>query len=63
MLERLTVAPAQVKARNISENLLNDIRQILFCLYRAREITKTVYKKYNKFNIVIKQNGKYIYEF
>ena len=33
----------QVKAGNIFENLLNEIRQIIYSLYRAKEITKKVY--------------------
>ena len=40
MLERLPIAQAQVKAGNTSENLLNEIRQITYSLYRANEITK-----------------------
>ena len=43
MLQRLPIALAQVKAGNTSENLLNEIRQIIYSLYRAREITKKVY--------------------
>ena len=43
MLQRLTIALAQVKAGNTSENLLNEIRQIIYSLYRAKEITKKVY--------------------
>ena len=43
MLQRLPIAVAQVKAGNTSENLLNEIRQIIYSLYRAKEITKTVY--------------------
>ena len=43
MLQRLPIALAQVKAGNTSENLLNEIRQIIYFLYRAREITKKVY--------------------
>ena len=40
MLQRLPIAPAQVKAGNKSENLLKKIRQIIYSLYRAKEITK-----------------------
>ena len=43
MLQRLPVALAQVKAGNTSENLLNEIRQIIYSLYQAEEITKKVY--------------------
>ena len=34
MLKRLPIALAQVKAGNNSENLLNEIRQIVYSLYR-----------------------------
>ena len=43
MLQRLPIALAQVKAGDASENLLNEIRQIIFSLHRAKEITKKVY--------------------
>ena len=33
MLQRLPIALAQVKAGNTSENLLNEIRQIIYFLY------------------------------
>ena len=33
MLQRLPIALAQVKAGNNSENLLNEIRQIIYSLY------------------------------
>ena len=42
MLQRLPIALAQVKAGN-SENLLNEIRQIIYYLYQSKEITKKVY--------------------
>ena len=34
---------ARVKAGNKSENLLNEIRQIISCMCRAKEIAKKVY--------------------
>ena len=40
MLQRLPIALAQVKADNTSENLLNEIRQIIYLLHRAKEIAK-----------------------
>ena len=43
MLRRLSIALTQAKARNTSKNLLNKIRQNIFSLYRATEITKKVY--------------------
>ena len=42
MLQRLTIALAQVKAGNNSESLLNEIRQIISSLYQSKQITKKV---------------------
>ena len=39
ILQRLPIALAQVKAGNNSENLLNEIRQIVYSLYQTKEIT------------------------
>ena len=36
MLQRLPIALAQVKSGNTSENLLNEIRQTIYSLYRAK---------------------------
>ena len=43
MLKRLPIALAQVKAGNNSKSLLNEIRKIVYSLYRSKEITKKVY--------------------
>ena len=43
MLQGLPIALAQVKVGNTSENLLNEIRQIIHSLYQKKEITKKVY--------------------
>ena len=43
MLKRLPITLAQVKSGNNSESLLNEIRQIVYSLYRSKEITKKVY--------------------
>ena len=43
MLKRLPIALAQIKAGNDSGSLLNEIRQIVYCLYRSKEVTKKVY--------------------
>ena len=43
MLQRLSIGLAQVKAGNTSENLLSEIRQIIYSLYRAKEFNKKVY--------------------
>ena len=45
VLQRLPIAHAQVKAGNTSENLLIEIRQIIYCLQREKEVTKKVYNK------------------
>ena len=43
MLQRLPIALAQIKAGNNSENLLNEIRQIIYSLYQSKQTTKIVY--------------------
>ena len=43
MLKRLPIALVQVKADNSSENLLNEIRQIIYSMYQSKEITKKMY--------------------
>ena len=43
-MQRLPIALAQVKAGNIYENLLKEIRQTMYSLYREKEITKNVCK-------------------
>ena len=48
MVQRLPIALAQVKVGNNSHNLLNEIRQIIYSLYRAKEITKKVYNNLKK---------------
>ena len=40
MFQRFSIAHAQVKADNTSENILNEIRQLIYSLYQAKEITK-----------------------
>ena len=37
MSQRLAIALAQVKADNTSENLLNEIRQMIYSLYQAKK--------------------------
>ena len=48
MLQRLPIALAQVKAGNNSDNLLNEIRRIIYSLYQSKEITKKVYNSLMK---------------
>ena len=44
MLSRLPISLAQLKTGNNSENLKNEIRQILYSLYRSKKLTKQLYK-------------------
>ena len=43
LLTRLPILLAQIKARNNSYKLKNEIRQILYLLYQDNKITKKVY--------------------
>ena len=42
-LNRLPILLAQIQAGNNSKSLKNDLRQILYSLYRSKLLTKTVY--------------------
>ena len=60
MLQRLSIALAQVKACNTPENLLTEIRQIIYSLYRAKEVNEKVYnnirnsiKLYNRMDTLV----------
>ena len=44
MLSRLPITLAQLNAGNNSEKLKNDIRQLLYSLYRSKNLTKQLYK-------------------
>ena len=44
MLTRLPIALAQLNAGNNSEKLKNEIRQILYSLYRSKKLAKQIYK-------------------
>ena len=44
LLSRLPIPLAQLKAENNSEKLKNDIRQLLYSLYRSKKLTKEIYK-------------------
>ena len=43
MLSRLPICLAQLKAANNSEKLKNEIRQLLYSLYKSKKLTKNVY--------------------
>ena len=44
MLSRLPVSLAQLNAGNNSEKCKNEIRQLLYSLYRSKKLTKQLYK-------------------
>ena len=43
MLNRLPISLVQLKAGNNSEKLKNEIRQLLYSLYRSKKLSKTIY--------------------
>ena len=49
MLSRLPVNLAQSKAGNNSEKLKNEIRQLLYSLYRSKNMTNKVYNNLIKY--------------
>ena len=44
MLSRLPIFLAQLKAGNNSEKIKNEVRQLLYSLYRSKKLTKTIHK-------------------
>ena len=44
MLSRLPITLAQLKAGNNSEKLKNELKQLLYSLYRSKKLTKQLYK-------------------
>ena len=44
MLSRLPIFLAQLKAGSNSEKLKNEIRQLLYSLYRSKKLTKQLHK-------------------
>ena len=48
MLSRLPISLAHLKAGNNSEKLKNEIRQLLYSLYRSKNMTKQVYNNLTK---------------
>ena len=43
MVSRLPIMLAQLKAGNNSDKLKNEIRQLLYSLYRSKKLTKTIH--------------------
>ena len=44
MLSRLPISLVQLNAGNDSEKLKNEIRQLLYSLYRSKKLAKQLYK-------------------
>ena len=44
MVSRLPISLGQSKAENNPEKLRNEIRQVLYSLYRSNKISKQLYK-------------------
>ena len=44
ILRRLPISLAQLNAGNNSKKLKNEIRQLLYSLYRSKKLTKNIYK-------------------
>ena len=44
MISRFPITLAQLKARNNSEKLKNEIRQLLYSLYLSKKLTITIYQ-------------------
>ena len=44
MITRLPILLAQLKAGNNSEKVKNEIRQIVYSLYRSKNLSKKIYK-------------------
>ena len=58
MLSRLPITLAELKAGNNSEKLKNEIKQLLYSVYRSNKIIKRLYKSL----IDIIKNGNNLYE-
>ena len=59
MLNRLPITLAKLKAGNNSEELKNEIAQLLYSLYRSKKLTKQRYKSLIE-NVY--KNGNNLYE-
>ena len=46
MLSRLPISLAQSKTGNYPEKLKNEIRQLLYSLYRSKKLPKQLYKSF-----------------
>ena len=75
MFSRLPISLSQLKAGNNSEKLKSEIRQLLYCLYRSKNLTKKYLQKFdqhylnmatifmNTENSKRNESNKFIYQF
>ena len=55
MFSRLPIALAQLQAGNNSNKLKNEIRQLLYSLYRSKNMTKQVYNNLMNYTLIKKK--------
>ena len=60
MLHRFPIALAQFQAGNNSNKIKNEIRQLLYSLYRSKNMTEQIYKSWL---VLFKKNGNDFYEY
>ena len=58
MLSRLPISLVKLNAGNNSEKLKNEIRQLLYSLYRSKKLAKQLYKSW----LTLFKNGNNLYE-
>ena len=46
IITRLSILLAELKAKNNSQKLKNDIRQIAYSLYRSKNLSKTIHNNF-----------------
>ena len=59
MLSRFPITLAQLKAGSNSEKLKNEIRQLLYSLYRSKKLTKNIFKVC----LTLYKNGNNLYKY
>ena len=62
MLNRLPIGLAQLQAGNNSDKLKNEIRELLYSLYRSKSMTKQVYKNLMNYIWIKKKQKKNNYQ-
>ena len=55
MITRLLILLAQLKTGNNSQKLQNERRQLLYSLYRTKNLSKTIYNSFRRNNTIIRK--------